>query len=381
MRTHITTLTRLCGAAGLLCAFGLGTAALLKSPEPYDLEDLYRLARSACPAADLPCFERQFSAVTAKNGPGAAIALFTLLQTRGDVRPSIDGHHVAHHIGHETAMDFGATAEALALCPDSYNYGCMHGFFQHALGMGALSSREAARICDDLQGPAYPGKTWQSCYHGFGHGVMLYAGYDLPKALAVCDTLQSTVAQEACWQGVFMENVDVALEGDWQKGSFSHDDPLAPCDQVDSRHQFECYFNQSGWLMRFYHNDVAAATPACLKAAPESVMPCMEGVGLLTSSRAWQARLLGQDTLSGPFLQNAWTLCQKFPAGHIDQCVLGAADNLMNTSTVELAKSFCEVVDESYRSACTTRISGDLQYLTVQKPKPEPGVSPPTVPE
>ena len=360
----------------VFCALGMSSAALLKSPEPYDVDKLYNLAKKNCPGSELPCFERQFSSITAKNGPAAAIKVFTLLQSRSDIGPSMDGHHIAHHIGHETAMDFGATAEALALCPDSYNYGCMHGFFQHALGMGTLSNTDAARICDRLQGPAYPGKTWQSCYHGFGHGVMLYAGYDIPKALAVCDTLQSRTAQEACWQGVFMENVDVALEGDWKKGSFSHDDPLAPCDQLDAKYQFECYSNQSGWLMRFYHNDVGQAAQACLRAAPDSIHPCMETIGLITTSPSWQARLLGQDRLRGSFLENAWALCRKFPADSVDQCVVGATDNLMNTATVEEAKAYCEIVDEPYRRACTARIGGDLQYLTVKQQKPEPETPP-----
>lgn len=372
MQAYATKLTCFCSAAIFLCALGIGTATARESAEPYDLEQLYTLAKRACPTSSLACFQDQFSTVTAKNGPGATIALFTLLQTRGDIRPTVDGHHIAHHIGHETAMDFGPTAEALALCPDSYNYGCMHGFFQHALGMGALSSQAAAKICDGLQGPGYPGKTWQSCYHGFGHGVMLYAGYDIPKALGVCDTLQSPPAQEACWQGAFMENVDVALEGDWKKASFSRDDPLAPCDQIDAKHQFECYFNQPGWLLHFYHNDVAAAAQACLKAAPDAVRPCMESLGLLTTSPAWQARLLGPDKGSGAFLQNAWRLCQTFPAGHVGQCVRGAADNLMNTATAEQAKAFCGAVDDAYRDACTTRINNDLDYLSVQKPKPQP---------
>jgi hypothetical protein len=371
MRVHITTLGQICGAMAVFCALGIGRDALLKSPEPYDLEQLYSVAKKNCPGSELPCFERQFGAITAKNGPAAAIGLFTLLQSRGDIGPTKDGHHIAHHIGHETAMDFGATAEALALCPDSYNYGCMHGFFQHALGMGALSSAAAARICDDLQGPAYPGKTWQSCYHGFGHGVMLSSDYDIPKALAVCDSLQSRTAQEACWQGVFMENVDVALEGDWKKGSFSHDDPLAPCDQLGSKYQFECYSNQSGWLMRFYHNDVGQAAQACLKAAPESVKPCMQTIGLITTSPSWQAHLLGQEKLSGPFLENAWRLCQKFPADQVDQCVLGATDNLMNTATVEQAKAYCNIVDQRYQSACMGRVNADLDYLIVKQRKPE----------
>jgi hypothetical protein len=381
MRRYATIMLGVTAAAIMACALTLSYAALLKSPQPYDLEQLYHLAKRTCPASDMPCFQRQFVEITRRNGPGAAIALFTLLQTRGDISAATDGHHVAHHIGHETVMDFGATADALALCPDSYNYGCMHGFFQHALGMGALTSDAAARICDDLQGPDYPQKTWQSCYHGFGHGVMMYANYDLTKALDVCDTLASRAAQEACWQGVFMENVDAALEGDARKVSFSQEDPLAPCDQLDARYQFECYFNQSGWLMRVYHNNVGQASQACLKAAAESIKPCMETIGLLTTSLAWQARLLGEDKLSGPFLQNAWTLCRKFPEAHVDECVLGAADNLMNTATAEQARQFCDTVDAQYRDSCIARVKGDLNYLTVRKPRSDPETAPTTSPE
>lgn len=329
------------------------------------------MTKQACPAADLPCFEREFAAITARNGPRAAIELFTLLQSRRDIRASIDGHHIAHHLGHETVMAFGATAEALALCPDSYNYGCMHGFFQHALGMGLLSAQGAAKICDDLQGPAFPSKTWQSCYHGFGHGEMMFAAYDLHKALDACDNLISPYAQEACRQGVFMENTDAALEGDWQKGSFSREDPLAPCDQLDSKRRLQCYFNQSGWLMRFYRNNVAEAAEACLKASADSVATCMQAIGLLTTSKAWQARLMGQDRLSGPFFKNAWTLCQRFPEGHVDECVLAGLDNLMNTATVDDAKAFCDAVDEKERQLCTQRISDDLRYLTAKNPKPD----------
>jgi hypothetical protein len=333
-------------------------------PSPYDVETLYQQAREACPAGDIKCLMPQFQSITDKQGPRAAIELFTLLRSRGQVDPLVDGHHVAHHIGHETAMVFGPSAEALALCPLSYNYGCVHGFFQHALGMKELSEADAVQICADF--PALNSKTRQSCYHGLGHGVMTLTDHDLHKALSFCDGLDSHFAQESCWQGVFMENVDAAIEGQWQKGLFSLDDPLAPCDQLDESHQYQCFINHSGWLMKFYKDDVAQASEACLKAAPASVAPCLETVGLLTTSTSWQPLLVPKPEHNEGFLDHAWALCQKFPESGVGDCVVGALDNLLNSGTADLkqAQDFCSLVGDGYREKCLRRRNGDLLYLT-----------------
>ena len=347
---------------------GNGKAVVFRPPDPYDLEELYQQIKVACPNATLPCLLGQFQSVTARHGPQAAIDLFTLMKTRGDIDPGVDGHHIVHHIGHETAMVFGPTAEALALCPTSYNYGCLHGFFQHALGMGEITEKAAAKMCDNLwRNPSFPRKTGQSCYHGLGHGIMMHADYDLPKALKMCDKLIWIPAQEACWQGVFMENVDAALEGREQKGHFTLDDPLAPCDRLDEKYQYQCFSNQSGWLMKFYQRDVSKAAQACLKAPTASVTPCLQAVGFLATSTAWQPVLL-RSVERKTFLEDAWTICQRFPETSIGRCVVAALDNLMNAGTVDIeqAQAFCGIVGESYRAACLERIGGDLRYLATQ---------------
>jgi hypothetical protein len=340
-----------------------------QAPDPYDLEELYQQTKVACPEATLPCLTAQFQSVTARHGPRASIDLFTLLKNRGDIDPEVDGHHIVHHIGHETAMDFGPTAQALALCPASYNYGCVHGFFQHALGMGEITERAAAKMCDNLwRDPSLPPKTVQSCYHGLGHGVMVHADYILPKALKVCDRLTSFPAQEGCQQGVFMENVDAALEGREQKGVFTVEDPLAPCDQLDEKYQYQCFINQSAWLMKVYQRDVSQAAQACLKAPAPSVTPCLQTIGLLATSAAWQPLLLRTDERK-TFLEDAWTVCQRFPEASRGQCVVAALDNLMNSDTVDIpqARAFCDIVGENYRTMCLDRIHGDLRYLANQQ--------------
>jgi len=368
LRLLITEMTLL-NASGI---WGSGALAResnsFRAPDPYDLEDLYQQTKAACPEATLPCLTAQFQSVTERHGPRAAIDLFSLLKNRGDIEPGVDGHHLVHHIGHETAMVFGPTAQALALCPNSYNYGCVHGFFQHALGMGEISEKAAAKMCDNLwRNPSLPPKTVESCYHGLGHGIMAHADYDLRRALKMCDKLMWLSAQASCWQGVFMENVDAAVEGRVQKSLFTIEDPLAPCDQLNERYQYQCFINHAGWLMKFYQRDVSKAAQACLKAPAAFVTPCLQAIGLLATSAAWQPFLLRKDERK-TFLDDAWTICQRFPETSVGQCVVAALDNLLNSDTVNLqqARAFCDTVGENYRTACLDRIGGDLRYLASQ---------------
>jgi len=370
---------------GLLClavSCSAGAQSYPAGTQPYDVEQLYRQAKKACPSGGLPCLEPQFQSITARNGPAAAIEVFTLLRNRGIIAANVDGHHVVHHVGHETAMVFGPTAEALALCPDSYNYGCMHGFFQHALGMGGITDSAAAMICQDMQKPSVSLKTVQSCYHGFGHGVMVSSEYDLPKALGRCDKLESPVFQQDCWQGVFMENVDSAIDGEWQQHGFSRENPLAPCDSTDEKHRIQCFINQSAWMMKVLHNDIGLGAEMCLKAPADSVPPCLEGLGLLTTNPAWQDRLLPSGRLKPDLLEDAWVLCKKFPEANVGDCAVAAVDNLLNSGLADPGQGqyFCGVVGEGYRARCLQRIQEDLRYLTPhrEKPQPDPAAAAPT---
>ena len=274
-------------------------------------------------------------------------------------------------------MAFGPTAEALALCPESYNYGCVHGFFQHALSMGGITDRSAAEICQAMQKPSVSPKTVQSCYHGFGHGVMVSSDYDLGRALGRCDKLESSVFQQDCWQGVFMENVDSAIDGKWQEHGFSREDPLAPCDTVDQKYQTQCFVNQSAWMMKVLHNDVASGAQACLKAPAGDAAPCLESLGLLTTNPAWQGRLLPAGRGKPALLEDAWALCKQFPDANVGDCVVAALDNLLNSglSDAKGGQAFCDIVNEAYRSRCSQRIHDDLRYLvpeSIKKAEPAP---------
>lgn len=353
-----------------LAAFSVGAMDMpYHPPKPYELETLYKQANTDCPKKDWPCFENELYGFAMTYGPKAAIDTFELLKTSHAIPVTIDAHHVVHHIGHHTAMAFGSNIQAFDLCPSDYDYGCQHGFFQYALSEGGLTEAAAIKMCVDLQADAsVSAKTKYECYHGLGHGVMMHEGHDLKKSLKVCDSLKSSTGQDGCWQGVFMENVDVAEEGQWQKGMFSTQDPLAPCDRVSKKHQYECFINHSGWLMKFYKNDIGRGAHACLKSPAAQVDTCIQTLGLLTTNAAWQPALL-QAAYTPDFIGNAWTLCKKFPQGYVGKCALSALDNLINTtlpdaSLLHKAQSFCSVVATEFRSDCYKQIGQDLRYLT-----------------
>jgi hypothetical protein len=337
-------------------------------PQSYDLQTLYKQAKADCHKNDWPCFENELFGFTMTYGPKAAVDTFKLLVANNDIPPTIDAHHFVHHVGHHTAMAFGSNIQAFDLCPVDFDYGCMHGFFQYALSTGGMTEVAAVNICKQVaKEPSVLPKTIYECYHGLGHGIMMHDDHDLMKSLNFCDSLKLPSGQDGCWQGVFMENVDVAEAGQWQKGMFSEQDPLAPCDKMAAKYQHECYINHSGWLMRFYGNDVAKGSRACLNADPAEVNTCLQTLGLAATNPAWQHNLL-QDAYTTNFAENGWMICKKFPQYFVDVCVLAAVDNIMNSTTlgapiIYKAQSFCQVVDPVYRSMCFKQIGKDALNL------------------
>ncbi len=323
-----------------------GVAPAPLPPAPYELERVYQALASRCARNDLSCFGHALQRVTAEHGPHASLEALRLLQQNGLVSISSDEHQVAHEIGRTTAETFGVNGQAFLLCPSSFNYGCQHGFFEHALGKGTSPGETASLICGPVEADAsYSAKFKFYCYHGVGHGVMMAKAYDLQPALGVCDALASDVGKVGCWQGVFMENVNAAIRGEGRRGVFSKDDPLAPCDRLAPQYRRECFINHSGYLMVVFGNSVEKAAAACLGAG-EHRSVCLQSLGLLTTNPSWQFTITGR-TDPQPNVETALGLCDRFPKDARTDCFTGALDNILNYDGMDLAKRalpFCQRV-------------------------------------
>jgi len=121
----------------------------------------------------------------------------------------------------------------------------------------------------------------------------MYFDYNMEKGLAFCDSLGTFISSDGCWQGLFMENMNGALAGDWERTGFTYEDPLNPCNQLDEKYQHECYINHSAWVMRVFKNDVAQSVEACLKAATRNTqVSCIESITLRVSNPGNQIQFL-----------------------------------------------------------------------------------------
>jgi hypothetical protein len=195
---------------------------------------------------------------------------------------------------------------------------------------------------------------------------MGHVDFDLLKSLEICDRLPTPLGVQGCWQGAFMENVNQAQTGNAAKSLFSMEDALAPCNVVAEKYRHECFINHAGVLIRLNRNDVARATRACLAAPEPHVATCLESIGLMVTNPEWQSSLLRADEKRG-FIDNAWTLCRKFPAGRVADCALAAVDNILNFDGLNprRANAFCKAGDASLRDACNRRIGTNLRSLSV----------------
>ncbi len=289
------------------------------------------------------CAEEILDAIVSINGPEKAIVVLQDIMASSLFEIKTDGHQLAHTIGRSASHHLGATGKSFLRCPADFNYGCQHGFFEKALAKHNEPAKAAESICESL--PSTPLKDRFYCYHGVGHGYMFYVSYNLTKALNLCDTLSTPTAQEGCWQGVFMENVNGKFSGESDALlGFKKDDPLAPCNTVDTKYRQQCYENHAGYLIDYFNYSLENATNACLNAGDHTTF-CIRSIGLMTTNPGWQKVLRG--SFEGNFIETAVHICDRFPSEYIQECYWAAVANLANFDTLNLERSseFCTAIN------------------------------------
>jgi plastocyanin len=317
-----------------------------------------------CLPTDFDCAQQYVTNVTKVDGPAAALRAVSDLQRSGQIAPQVDDHQLAHAIGRETAKRFGVNPSAFQQCPNDFNYGCVHGFFEYALGRSATPRAAAVSICET--GDKRSEVDRFSCYHGVGHGVMMAKAYDLQGALDVCDTFPSAQGEEGCWQGVFMENVNAGMAGKARPGVFVRSRPLAPCTEVAEEYRHECYINQAGWIVLVSSFDLGQAARVCAQAQTPWSSVCAQSLGLMVTNPTWQAQLAKPLVGKRPFERIAWNLCTRFPSNLRKDCVIAAVDNLANFDQLDVGRSdrFCRLVAPTLQVACYKQIGLNLHRRT-----------------
>ena len=98
------------------------------------------------------CVRKFLVGVTAEYGPRASLPVLERLQRERKVELSVNDHDLAHTVGRRAAERFGVNLEAFTLCPNTFNYGCPHGYFEKVLGQAGTPEAAAGAICESLAG-------------------------------------------------------------------------------------------------------------------------------------------------------------------------------------------------------------------------------------
>lgn len=342
-----------------LAVLSLGASDGREPTKRSQLSDIIAKHPFRCEQADGRCAASYLVRLTGRYGPGRALNALAVLQGNQSIATSIDDHQLAHAVGRETARKLGINGTAFERCPTTFNYGCVHGFFEYALGRVPSPAVAATTICESRRSTDV---SHFSCYHGVGHGILMAEAYDLDASLDTCDTLSNFAAQEGCWQGVFMENVIAGIKNEARAGLFDVTKPLSPCTQMKRKYALQCYINHAGWLMHVTGRNLQRAAELCLRAVASMQGPCAQSLGLMVTNPSWQLSILPTSTQRS-FTETAWELCRRFPLRLRQDCVVGGIDNLANFDELDLRRPtrFCVMVDAPHQAACYAQIGVNIR--------------------
>lgn len=298
----------------------------------------------------------------------------------------VDCHQRVHKVGRFTyELQGNAAFKVLdSECMSGYTHGVTEAFF-HKNGTQNLAE-SLKLICDNKQSGFYA----HQCYHGVGHGLMAYTDYDLPAALKDCDKLpQVGTSYESCYSGAFMENVVGAItveqaksktdDSDFHTSSWLNDDPLFPCNAMETRYKNACYSYQSSRMIQVLNYDFAKVTDACLQAEVQYQYTCFGSMGrdISSNSRNDYTRIetscyyttdasLSQSCISGASQDKFWhesqqddalSLCKAMQRPEAkDTCyrtLSSRASEIIASS--EGSKQFCAKYEPAYVQLCAVK--------------------------
>ena len=294
----------------------------------------------------------------------------------------LDCHNRAHEMGRRAFELFGG--ESFKDCGIECHSGCRHGateafFAEHGTAdlVGSMQT-----LCGDEVGNRFH---MHQCIHGIGHGLMAWYDYGLHDALAACDLIQQEYHRRSCYSGVFMENIVGSIrpsEGEGEGSGYHHteylsDDLHYPCNAVDDKYKYECYWLQTDQMHRLL-GDFGAVGEACAEAPEPFRFSCFHSMGRSVSGRllldpvgSYEACMAvayvpGRNgCLEGVLNNSLWDPSQA--DGAIELCALSLGtsfeeicyDRLMTQITEVVPKQevqhLCRKLPERYQAECMRR--------------------------
>lgn len=244
-------------------------------------------------------------------------------------------HPIAHVIGQIAVKKYPTAAEAYthgdSFCWSGYYHGVLEGIVGKIGQENVIA--QINNICGSIAGKEDYSFEYYNCVHGLGHGLMAMTNTELFESLKLCDNLKGNWEQTSCYGGVYMENVMVD-----NKNHFTNylkpDDPLYPCNKVDTKYKSACYLMQTSYMLKVTGGDFTKVFSLCATADADFVATCYQSLGRDASGRSVS------DVTS---TKSTCDMGQDFAAK--SNCIMGAVKDFVAYHHSDLqAKEFCHAL-------------------------------------
>lgn len=193
-------------------------------------------------------------------------------------------HTTLHFLGQEAYKIAKNTSRALAEGTPICFAGFYHGVLEAYLTEKDLINNETelAKVIPNLCGTENNfavKKIYNECLHGLGHALMFATGDNLPTSLKLCDALKSEADRNWCYSGSFMENSTSSTNKDHPSKYLKSDDPMYPCNILESKYGNTCYMLQSFYFAEISKYDWGKTEKLCKQIPKEYQAGCFNAIG------------------------------------------------------------------------------------------------------
>ena len=313
----------------LLCLFVQGVVAqeggnmqdeVLTCSALLSQEEVDRCYATVCESgADVVCAENILRIIAPLDVGFAMSVLQQLSQNPYFLLEEGEGYYLANIVGSSAfqSVDVARLSDSFLFCGSEFYRECYYGFVEAAMSVdGSLFGSTVADVATAICGATSERVSVEECYRAMGFVVMKHVDYVLDDALLACDSLQVSL-RPYCYEGVFIEGSAVFFDsGGVRSAGFLVDNPLAPCDAVDSVYQESCYKSHGRYLIHFadiyssdpvsicsdvgYYEAVCRQSVADVYAVMHSEDVQKFDVGGFNTNRSWFQKII--DFIIGLFL-------------------------------------------------------------------------------
>lgn len=262
-------------------------------------------------------------------------------------KENMNCHSIAHH-GAKFLLGYfnGNLSEAISHVGNACGNALYHGVVENYLTLKVLledaeiDNLDITSPCMNI-GSSIDTNLHQQCVHGLGHSLATVYDFNIPKAVKRCDEFTDHIDQDRCSDGLFMENNNENIKHGG--GSFDKNNIFFPCDVVDSKYKFRCYFYQGYYILRLNNYNYNQSFEDCEKIPDEEkyIVRCIHAV-----SQEMAVQFFYNDN------EKIIEMCEDVNPKYQLECIMISSNALTIYINPEMGDDLCYLIEEKFKEKC-----------------------------